>query len=204
MNEEYLQKIKRYTVEELQRVLKSIDKDTYPERHEMVQNELANKLHEVALEPEHLSSLNGLASLGERVVASFIDAFIISIPLIIILICLYKTTDIVELQRNISFSFLLTTFTIGQCVYVLFNGKLLLRYGQTIGKQLMKIKIVDIENNLPKFHRSYGFRYFIPHLIYSIPFAGKLLSLIDLLFIYRKDRRCIHDHIAGTKVIKAI
>jgi hypothetical protein len=36
-----------------------------------------------------------------------------------------------------------------------------------------------------------------------IPLAGNAFSLIDALFIFRQDRRCIHDMIASTRVVPA-
>lgn len=41
------------------------------------------------------------------------------------------------------------------------------------------------------------------YAIGSIPFLAALPSLIDVLFIFRKDRRCVHDLIAGTQVMRA-
>ena len=32
--------------------------------------------------------------------------------------------------------------------------------------------------------------------------AGGLFSIVDICFIFRDDRRCIHDLIAGTQVVK--
>jgi hypothetical protein len=36
-----------------------------------------------------------------------------------------------------------------------------------------------------------------------VPSAGGLFSLINVLFIFRSDRRCVHDLVAGTKVVIA-
>jgi uncharacterized RDD family membrane protein YckC len=46
-------------------------------------------------------------------------------------------------------------------------------------------------------------RSIVNGLIGSIPFIGALYALVDILFIFAEDRRCIHDHLAGTVVIKA-
>jgi hypothetical protein len=35
-----------------------------------------------------------------------------------------------------------------------------------------------------------------------IPTLGGLLTLVDALFIFGGSRRCVHDLIAGTKVIR--
>ena len=36
---------------------------------------------------------------------------------------------------------------------------------------------------------------------YLLVTKGQTLGLIDVLFIFRSDRRCVHDLIAGTKVV---
>ena len=46
-----------------------------------------------------------------------------------------------------------------------------------------------------------GLRYVLVMLVAVIPFIGGLLGVIDFLFIFRSDRRCVHDLIAGTKVV---
>lgn len=83
-------------------------------------------------------------------------------------------------------------------LFLLFQVYLLSSQGQTIGKSLMKIRIVreDDETN-PGFWRAVFLRIIVTGLLGSIPF----FSLADILFIFREDARCIHDHIAGTKVI---
>lgn len=36
----------------------------------------------------------------------------------------------------------------------------------------------------------------------NIPFLGAGICLVDQLMIFRKDRRCLHDLIGDTKVIR--
>ena len=81
----------------------------------------------------------------------------------------------------------------------IFQIYLLSAEGQTIGKTLMKIRIVDnADESNPGFWRAFGLREVVIGLLSIIPF----FSLVDVLFIFREDYRCIHDHIAGTKVIE--
>jgi uncharacterized RDD family membrane protein YckC len=75
--------------------------------------------------------------------------------------------------------------------------------GQTIGKRALGIRIVrasDGEN--PGFLFAVALRYAVPSLISFIPLIGFIFSLTDILFIFRSDRRCLHDLIAGTRVVK--
>jgi uncharacterized RDD family membrane protein YckC len=44
-------------------------------------------------------------------------------------------------------------------------------------------------------------RYFPIWVVSLIPFVGAFLILIDLLSIFRSDQRCIHDWLAGTRVV---
>jgi hypothetical protein len=45
-------------------------------------------------------------------------------------------------------------------------------------------------------------RYLPVQVVGSIPVLGMFASLVDVLFIFRDDRRCVHDLIAGTQVTK--
>jgi uncharacterized RDD family membrane protein YckC len=82
---------------------------------------------------------------------------------------------------------------------------LLSQRGQTIGKRYMRVKIVRMDHRGPAgFVHAWLLRSFVPGLIGSIPFGvGALFGLVDILFIMREDRRCIHDLIAGTQVVEA-
>ena len=72
--------------------------------------------------------------------------------------------------------------------------------GQTIGKMVMNIRIVkfDTDEN-GGFVPNVLLRTILNGILGFIPFY----SLVDVLFIFREDRRCIHDLIAGTKVVEA-
>ena len=40
-------------------------------------------------------------------------------------------------------------------------------------------------------------------VVSMIPLVGVLLVWVDILMIFRRDRRCAHDLVAGTRVVKA-
>jgi len=87
--------------------------------------------------------------------------------------------------------------------YLVLNGYLLHKRGQTIGKWALGIKIVSLHNEkiLPLW-KVFFVRYVPQVLVAMIPLAGSILILINDLFIFRKNKRCVHDYIAGTKVIR--
>ena len=76
---------------------------------------------------------------------------------------------------------------------------LLSKDGQTIGKKALHGRIVSVSTG-----QNGGFvpnvllRGWLNFLIGVIPFY----RLVDVLLIFREDRRCIHDLIAGTRVIQ--
>lgn len=79
---------------------------------------------------------------------------------------------------------------------------LLVEKGQTIGKKTMGIRIVDYNaGTLVGAGRVAGVRGAIPFLVALIPYVGWLLALGDVLFLFGKERRCVHDRLAGTKVV---
>jgi uncharacterized RDD family membrane protein YckC len=76
--------------------------------------------------------------------------------------------------------------------------------GQTLGKRWMKIRIVKLDGSNPGFVGAVLLRGVVNGIISAIPYLGGLYALVDALFIFRDDRRCIHDLIAGTRVIAVI
>lgn len=92
---------------------------------------------------------------------------------------------------------------IGFALFVVLQGYPLHASGQTWGKRLCKIKIVGLDGGKPGLGRLLLRRYLPVSVISAIPFVGMLGGLIDTLMIFRGDRRCGHDLIAGTRVVEA-
>ncbi len=81
---------------------------------------------------------------------------------------------------------------------------LLAQRGQTIGKIVMGLRIVRFEDGgNPGFVKAVLLRTFVWALITAVPVFGWLIGVVGILFIYRDDQRCLHDHLAGTRVVNA-
>jgi uncharacterized RDD family membrane protein YckC len=85
---------------------------------------------------------------------------------------------------------------------VIFQAYLIATTGQSIAKKLFKIKIVKIDDTPVNFVSGVLVRNWLMMVLQQIPVVNMILPLADALFIFRQDRRCIHDLIAGTKVIQ--
>lgn len=86
-----------------------------------------------------------------------------------------------------------------------YNLYLLAIRGQTIGKKLQHIRIVALEgDHHPGMFRVFWLRSFINGMIGSIPLFGAIpvYSMVDVLCIFGKERRCIHDYLAKTRVVQ--
>jgi len=80
---------------------------------------------------------------------------------------------------------------------------LVVRNGQTIGKRVLDIKVVRLDGSPVGLGRSFWLRNVVPGVLGAIPCFGGIISLVDILMIFGEDRRCLHDKIADTKVIRA-
>lgn len=92
---------------------------------------------------------------------------------------------------------------IGFTVFLAVQGYPLNASGQTWGKKMLKIKIVDLEGDKPPFSKLIALRYLPTQAIGFVPVVGSIYGLVNVLFIFRDDRRCVHDLIAGTRVVMA-
>ncbi len=141
-----------------------------------------------------------LASRWDRFWASMIDGLLIAL---VTAPTVYFTGGLEEVDgKLIEQSFLYETLIglLGIVVFVIFNYKLLIYNGQTIGKKLLKIKIVELDNVLPS-KKTLLNRYLVYFIPNHIPVIGSWFSLVNILFIFGKEKRCIHDYVAKTKVI---
>jgi len=91
---------------------------------------------------------------------------------------------------------------LGYLFFVLVNGYFLKKNGQTIGKKLVGIRIATLDGGVPELWKLLVLRYGLVSFVALIPFIGAMLCLIDDLFIFKDDRRTVHDLIAGTKVLR--
>lgn len=143
-----------------------------------------------------------LAGRGERLVAAIVDTlvrvgifFVIAIPTGI-WASLMEGND-----PDIGMS--LVIFVVGFVSFILINLYLLNHYGQTIGKRLLGIRIANLDGEKTPGNKIIFARYLPIEAIAQIPLIGGFIALIDVLMIFGSERRCLHDQIAGTIVVKS-
>ena len=89
-------------------------------------------------------------------------------------------------------------------VLVVIQTVLLLRTGQSIGKKLVGVQIVEADSlKVPGFGKLIGLRTVLTMIVYSIPAPiGLTAAFVDAtLMVFRADRKSGHDLVAGTRVI---
>jgi len=145
-----------------------------------------------------------LASLGKRFAGFLVEAavsFAMMIPGIVILLL---DPGMLQETQEIGPMGIAGIIWILVAAILLFAIQLylLITRSQTIGKFLVKTQIVDFETGEPAgFVKAGLLRIFVNGLIGAIPLVGVFYPIVDYLFIFREDRRCIHDLIAGTSVV---
>lgn len=141
-----------------------------------------------------------LASLGARLAAAIIDglfqfAFVIPGMLFIGWSRVGKG-DVATIAMH-------QLFLLSCCLpYFLINGHFVGLTGQTLGKKLLGLQMRKMDGSLPS-----AFEWFykrsLPVLALSyIPVIGGWIAFADALLIFGAKRRCGHDWIAGTQVVK--
>ena len=98
---------------------------------------------------------------------------------------------------------MLQNLVVGFILFLLIHGYLIATRGQTVGKALLKIRIVRSDGSPASFGRIVGLRYLPTSVLASIPVIGTIYGLLDVLLIFRASRRCLHDNIADTIVVTA-
>ena len=93
--------------------------------------------------------------------------------------------------------------------WILFQCVLLSTRGQTVGKWLYGVRVVDAaDGSAVGFVRVALLRALVPLVVvFGVQAAGwtgigQLAFLVDVLWIFTRDRRCLHDRLARTRVVR--
>ncbi|MFL2658011.1 MAG: RDD family protein [Akkermansiaceae bacterium] len=159
-------------------------------------------------------SSHNYASLGARFSGKLIDVLIM-IPLGLVIgigyafvsppkdIAVEKTSDLFSMgATGYGYGEALLLAVLGMAAYIGIQWTFWASTGQSIGKKAMKTQIVNLDGSQASAKTIALKRYAIMSLIANVPVAGSLVSLIGVLLIFRRDRNCLHDDIAKTRVVK--
>ncbi len=135
-----------------------------------------------------------LASRGQRLLAAIVDGLVI-----------YVFAGSVAVAAYFMASSAIAWFTAAASVtaVLVWNAMLIARHGQTVGKKAVKIRMVRSDGSDASFSRLFFLRGVLILLLWMLPFIGTLFWFVDVVCIFREDRRCVHDMMADTKVVLA-
>jgi uncharacterized RDD family membrane protein YckC len=112
-----------------------------------------------------------------------------------------------------TFGVFMLVFGIGIIGWTIWQIVLLYKYGQTIGKKALGIRVVRMDGSRVSFARFFFLRGLAMAVIawivsaigmaIHIRFIGNLVSLVDYLMIFGVAHRCLHDYVADTQVVTA-
>ena len=141
-----------------------------------------------------------LASRGKRLGGVLLDVVITGVVAIPLLMTI-DFSGLIEFSTSPTLAQTIASSFIGFAVFLALHGYLLHKRGQTIGKYLVGTRIVLLTGETPSLARTVLLRYVVPSIIDMVPYVGFLFAMANPLFIFGEERRCLHDYIAGTRVI---
>ena len=171
----------------------------------------------------HAKKQLDLASIGSRIAAKLVDTLLMVLASSPLFIALYNSPNFdkllkwaeagqtrltsaqqMELMSALPEHILLLTNIL---VWGLMIAQvlLLMRRGQTIGKMIMGIRILDRKSNaIPGFFNLIIMRGLFTTLAYSLSIFGLVVLVVDLvMMLTSKERLSLHDKIAKTYVVRA-
>lgn len=125
-----------------------------------------------------------LASVGARFVASLVDTVLVTVAVMVL---------------GLLFSSLLPSeasiYLLGLAIYVAYFVVPTALSGQTLGKRLMNIKVINFQGQAPGYGQAV-LREVVGKFLSSLP-----LYLGYLVGVFHPERRALHDMIGGTWVV---
>jgi uncharacterized RDD family membrane protein YckC len=162
-----------------------------------------------------------LAERGTRLTAIILDGLIISIPLVPMMVLgVYAAMHFVPsvaqtgsedypVMNSFGSGRLLSWFAgvaavgcLAMLGIAIYQWILISKTGQSLGKKWTGIRIEKIDGSPVSFTTGVVLRNWVPKIMGAFPYLGMIFHLVDALYIFREDHRCLHDHIAGTRVVR--
>ena len=91
---------------------------------------------------------------------------------------------------------------VASCAFAVTNFWPLKTTQQTWAKRLLRMQIRTEHDQVPTLKQLLVRRYLWQFPLFSIPYVGPVLGLIDAVFIFNHTQQCAHDAIAETVVIQ--
>ena len=183
-----------YTLDELVIARKNVMTNGKQSRLQAIELAIYNKEHNIVTQTPvaPAKAVGEKASRVDRLWAAIFDG-------VIMFICMIPFSDFFAIDIATSLQSQILWGLYLYATYFLLNGYLLYHHGQTIGKWLMKIRIEDLKGDKASLRRIFFLRWLPLQICGYTPFVKGFL-IIDTLFIFTKQRRCVHDYIAKTQV----
>jgi uncharacterized RDD family membrane protein YckC len=185
-----------YSLNDLYSSAESIDRELYPERAKEIDSLIRQKEIDSPEEVDTAKNVGEKATKSDRLLAAIIDGVIA----VVVMFPVIKYVGF-EAIKEPSLSLIGVMFLYGLATTILIHGFLLYYYGQTVGKHYMSIRIENLDGTKANIQTIYFKRMLPMQLVGLIPSVGQLVAgFVNPLFIFGKQKRCLHDYLAKTKV----
>jgi len=144
-----------------------------------------------------------LGGRGQRLLAAIVDGLIQAFAYWALAATVLKGVVSDPRATNPSVGSAFLALVVSMVLFLVMQGYLLATTGQSIGKKLLGLRIVRSDGERAGPARVIGLRYLLIWVIASVPIVGWMFAIVDVLMIFRDSRKCLHDNIADTIVIKA-
>jgi uncharacterized RDD family membrane protein YckC len=148
-----------------------------------------------------------LAERGTRLKASIVDSLLTVLPLLVLGIVAAFVVPGMDLQwlqpyrRAGGYLGQVIPTLLVFITFVILNARLLAHEGQTLGKRWAGIRIVRSDGTRATLSWLI-LRRQLPQLVLNLIPVVNVIAVIDPLLIFRTSRKCLHDNIADTIVVK--
>ncbi|MEU6342331.1 RDD family protein [Streptomyces sp. NPDC046977] len=150
--------------------------------------------------PDPLAGMPPLAHRGRRLLARIVDGLIIGIPIYAITWAFWGAYDYTSGYGK-SFA----EGVIYAVVYLVYQVLMLTRYGQSLGKKLLKVRVGMLADGTNPSTPAALKREAVYSLVPVIPCCGSIFWIIEVLWCTwdKPYRQCLHDKAGQTVVVSA-